>query len=192
MNVQEQAELLKMLQADSDATTKLIEGVVGSSFTIRGWGITLVSALIGLTFQAQLWQVAALAVVVTLLVAFIDGYHSWLYAELLEHAVAAEQVLISYYSSLARGEDDPQARDEFEVDISAYSFGRYAALHRFRLRDLGKARPRPVIAILYVTLLVASIASGWLAASSKKSTGERFECNAVSGGSSNVFICNKK
>ncbi len=185
------AELLKLLQSDSDATTKLIEGIVTSSFTIRGWGITLVSALIGLTFQAQLWQVAGLAVVVTLLIAFIDGYHSWLYAELLEHASAAEKVLIAYYASLARGEDDPQAQEEFEVALSAYSFGRYAALHRFRLRDLREARPRSVIIALYATLLVAAVSSGFLAMSSKKSAGEKFECNAVSG-PSNVYICNKK
>jgi len=81
-----QPELVRVLELDYEKTTKLIEGIVSSSFTIRGWGIALISALIGLTFQAQRWEIAGLAIVVTFLIAFVDGYHSWLYAKVLRHA----------------------------------------------------------------------------------------------------------
>jgi len=191
MKANEQSDLLKLLQVDNEETAKLIEGIVNTSFTIRGWGITLVSALIGLTFQAQQWQVACLAVVITFLIAFIDGYHSWLYAGLLRHAVSVEQVLATYYAALARGEDDPQAREDFEVALLAHRFGRFAGIGKFRLWDLRAARPRPVIAVLYLTLFVAAVTSGLIVGSSKKSAGEKFECSAVSG-SPNLYICNKK
>jgi len=85
-----QPELVRVLELDYEKTTKLIEDIVSSSFTIRGWGIALISALIGFTFQAQLWEIAGTAIVVTLLIAFVDGYHSWLYARILRHAQNVE------------------------------------------------------------------------------------------------------
>ena len=77
MNKDTQKELVRVLELDYEKTTEVIESIISSSFTIRGWGIALSSALIGLTFQAERWEIAVLAVVVTLLIAFIDGYHSW-------------------------------------------------------------------------------------------------------------------
>jgi len=67
----------------------------------------------------------------------------------------------------------------------------FAGIRAFRLRDLRYARPRLVIAILYLTLLTAAIVSGVIAVSSKKDSGQKFECSNVSG-SPNVYICNKK
>jgi hypothetical protein len=86
VNENTQKELVRVVELDYEKTTKQIESIVGSSFTIRGWGIALISALIGLTLQANHWGIAVLAVVVTLLIAFVDGYHSWLYAKVLQHA----------------------------------------------------------------------------------------------------------
>jgi hypothetical protein len=191
MNPHNQKELVRLLEVDDDKTTKLIEGIVSSTYTIRGWGIALISALIGLTFQVQRWQVAGLAAIVTLLIAFMDGYHSWLYAQLVRHAVGVERVLASYYVALSRGEDDPKMREDFEVAIQAHDFGRFEGIHAFRLRDLRYARPRLVIATLYLTLLVAALVSGVVAVSTRKDTGQKFECSAISG-SPNVFVCSKK
>ena len=113
----EQKELVRLLELDYEKTTKLIEGIIGSSFTVRGWGIALISALIGLTFQAARWEIAGLAIVATFLIALVDGYHSWLYSKILRHAQKIEAIVTLYYASLARGEDDPRARREFEVAI---------------------------------------------------------------------------
>jgi len=63
----------------------------------------------------------------------MDGYHSWLYAQLLRHAVTVERVLASYYDSLARGEDDPKVRENFEVAIYAHEFGRVCGNSRVPL-----------------------------------------------------------
>src|SRR5882724_6270754 len=142
------SEQLRVLELDYEKTTKLIEGIVGSSFTIRGWAITLTSALLGFTFQARRWEIAALAVIVTILLAFIDAYHSWLYAGVLRHAQRVEGVLSAYYAYLSRGDDDPAARRAYEVAIQSHQFGRFAETQRFRLRALWYARPRKIIITL--------------------------------------------
>jgi hypothetical protein len=192
MNQADQTELITLLKDDDEKTAKLIEGIVGSTFTIRGWGVALVSALIGLTFQTHLWTVAALAIVATLLIGFIDGYHSWLYGVLLVHAQAVERVLTAYYSSLSRGEDDPQAREDFQVALIAHQFGRFNGVRKFRVRDLKRARPRIVILILYGALLASAASSGLIVHfSAKTPSEEKVECTPVSG-SPRAFLCVKK
>jgi hypothetical protein len=187
----ERCELVRVLELDYEKTTKVIEGVVSSSFTIRGWGIALISALIGLTFQTQLWELAGLGIVVTLLIAFIDSYHSWLYAKLLRHATDVEHVLGLYYAALARGEDDPDAIRDFEVAALAHRFGRFAELQRFRLRALLDVRPRLIILILYVTLMICTIASGALVLFRQRSPAMKFECTAVPD-ARNIYVCQPK
>lgn len=191
MNDTTKDELVRLLELDYEKTTKLIEGIVGSSFTIRGWGIALISALIGLTFQTQLWYIAAVAIIVTFLIAFVDAYHSWLYAKILKHAQNTEHVLSLYYAALARGEDDPQAHRDFEIAVMAHQFGRFSEMQRFRLGALKEARPRVVILLLYLTLLICALASGTLVFLSKKNPATKFECTAIPG-SSNVFVCKPK
>lgn len=191
MNATGQPELVRLLELDYEKTTTLVQGIVGTSFTVRGWGIALISALIGLTFQTQLWEVAALAIIVTLLVAFIDGYHAWLYAQVLQHAQNAEHVLALYYAFLARGDDDPDARRDYEVAIQAHQFGRFAEIRKFRLRALREARPRLIIIILYVTLLACAIVSGSLVIFSNKSPSTKFEYIAIPG-ATNVYLLKPK
>ena len=170
---------------------KLIEDILSSCFTIRGWGIALISALIGLTFQAQLWEIAALAIIATFLIAFVDGYHSWLYARILRHAQNVENVLGLYYASLARGDDDPDARRDYEVAIQAHHFGRFADVPRFQLSAMREARPRMIIVTLYVTLLACALVSGALVFHFNKNPTTKFECTAVPG-AANVYVCKPK
>lgn len=188
----EQKEMLRVVELDYEKTIKLVEGIVATSFTIRGWGVALSSALSGWTFQTQFWQIAVLAVVVTLLIAFMDGYHSWLYAKTLQHAQALERVLGLYYAALARGEDDPAARREFEVAILAHQFGRFAEIQKkFGLRAFREARPRIILVVLYGTLLSCAIVSGTLVLLSKKPPSTKFECTAVPA-AANVYVCQPK
>jgi hypothetical protein len=187
----DQSELVRLLELDYEKTTKLIEGIVGSSFTIRGWGIALVSALVGLTFQAQLWEIAGLAVVITLLIGLIDGYHSWLYSRALSHAQSIERVLGLYYAALSRGEDDPQARREFEIAILSHRFGRFSGIGKFRLAALRESRPRLVIVSLYLTLLVCAVASGLFVLAFKQNSPSKLECSEVKP-PSGVYVCKQK
>lgn len=186
----ERKELLRILELDYEKTTKSIEGVISTTFTIRGWGVTLVSALIGFTFQTGRWEISALAAVIALLVAVMDGYHSWLYAKLLQQAHNVERVLRLYYGALARGEDDPQATREFEVAILAHRFGRFSEMQPFRFRSLLEIRPRVVFFGLYGTLLAAS-ALGYALVQLREPKAVRYECTPVAGATT-VFVCQPK
>lgn len=192
MNADTIKELVRVLEVDYEKTTKQIESIISSSFTIRGWAIALSSALIGLTFQAQHWEIAVLAIAVTLLLAFVDGYHSWLYAKVLQHANNIETVMRYYYAYLSRGDVDNQARIDFLGKILAHRFGRFTEIRKgFTFSNLREARPRYVIITLYGTLLACATVSGVLAFSSKKHPAPAFGCAPVPG-SADVYICKPK
>ena len=157
-------ELLRLLELDYEKTAKLSEGLVTSGFTIRGWAITLTSALVGVAFQNHLWQLAA---AVVLLFALADGYQSWLYSRVMAHAESIERTFGAYYSSLARA-GDLDAQREFRVALYAHSFGRFADAKRFSLNCLSEIPPKLVFAVMYVTLLICTIAGAALIAFSTK------------------------
>lgn len=184
----EQTELVRLLELDYDKTTELIEGVIGSSFTIRGWGIALVSALIGLTFQSQRWEVAGLASIITLLIAFLDAYHSWLYCQILRHAAIIEHVLSLYYAYLARGDDDRGAERDFQVALLAHHFGRFTEVQKkFHFGALGEIRPRAVILFLYMTLLTCVVVSGVAVWWSQGTHAATLECTSLQG--TRAYVC---
>jgi hypothetical protein len=158
-------ELLRLLELDYASTAKLTEGLVGGGLTIRGWAITLTSALVGLAFQAHLRPLALLAVAVVLLFGLADAYHSWLYSRVMAHAESIENTMRTYYSSLARGDDDPVAEREFEIALLAHSFGRFAEARRFSLASLAEIRPKLVFVVMYLTLLVCALGAAALVGS---------------------------
>jgi len=187
-------ELVRELELDYEKTTKTIDSIVGSSFTVRGWGITLSSALIGFAFQNKLWPLSLLAVVVILLIAFIDGYHSWLYAKVLQHANEIELILRAYYDFLARGDTDPDLKRDLEVKIELHRFGRYTDIDKkFSVGDLRDARPRLVLVALYGTLVACAIASGILiySSSQKAAATTNLDCTPVAA-NANVYVCKPK
>lgn len=185
-------ELIRVLEVDYEKTTKSVSEITSTSFTIRGWGITLISALIGFTFQTQHWQVAALAVVVTLLIAFVDCYHSWLYAMVLQHANKIETILRYYYGYLARGDADPQAKRDFLVRLLSHRFGRFSEINQgFSIANIKDARPRPVLITLYATLLACAVVSGVLVVTSAKKPATLLDCTPISA-NTNVYVCQPK
>lgn len=187
-----QKELVRVLELDYEKTTQAIENITSTSFTIRGWGITLITALIGLTFQEHYWEFAVLAVVVTLLIGLVNGYHSWLYAMVLQHANRIEYILRYYFAFLARGDADEEAQLDFRSKIMAHRFGRFSEIQKgFRFSDLLKARPRFVIVTLYLTLLTCAAVSGVIAYTSGKHPAPSFGCTLVQG-ASDTYVCKPK
>ena len=191
-------EIVRELELDYEKTTKALEGVVSSSFTVRGWGITLSSALIGFAFQNKLWQLSALAVVVILLIALVDGYHSWLYSKVLQHANNIETIMRYYYAYLARGDVDPQPLKDFLIRIDSHRFGRYSEINKkFSLADLRDARPRLVLVALYGVLLACAIVSGaFIYSASQKAAAAaasttNLDCTPLAA-SANVYVCKPK
>lgn len=191
MTSDDQKEMIRLLELDYEKTTKLAEGVISNGFTIRGWAITLTSALIGFSIQARLWPMAVLASALALLFALIDGYYSWLYARASAQAGAIEEVLRAYYGSLARGDDDTEAQHEFEALLLAHQFGRFSQTQRFTLLSLRDVRPRFVFVVMYVTLLLCGFAGAVFVARMAQSPTPKLECAQVPG-QATFFTCTTK
>lgn len=149
-------ELLRLLELDYERTNKFVEGVAATSITIRGWAITITLALVGVGFDRDLWQVSVLALVVALLFAVLDAYQSGLYSQGLAHSASIEATLAKYYASLARGNVDERAVEDFEVALESQSFGLSANLVRFQFVNLFKSKPRFGAGVLYLTLVLTA------------------------------------
>ena len=129
---------------------------------------------------------------VTLLIAWVDGYHSWLYAKVLLHANNIEAILRYYYVYLARGDVDPQAWIDFQSKIQAHRFGKFIEIRKgFTFSDLKYARPRLLIVVLYSALLASAAVSGGLAYWSSKRPAPSFGCASIPG-SSDTYVCKPK
>ena len=154
-------ELIRVIELDYDRTAKVIDGVLGTSATIRGLLITAWVAVITLAFDVTRWALAAISIAIVVIFGLLDAYHSCLYQEALGHAEELEGISQAYYSAIALGEDDPDADFDLQVSLQAYAnrFGVYHSLHRFTAKDLRFARPRIFFTILYPALLAVSVIS---------------------------------
>jgi hypothetical protein len=154
-------ELIRVIELDYDRTAKVIDGVLGTSATIRGLLITAWVAVITLAFDVTRWALAAITIAIVVIFGLLDAYHSCLYQEALGHAEELEGISQAYYGAIALGEDDPDADFDLQVSLQAYAnrFGVYRSLHRFTAKDLRFARPRIFFTILYPALLAVSVIS---------------------------------
>jgi hypothetical protein len=116
--------------------------------------------------------------VLIVMFALVDGYHSWLYAEALEHSGRVEGVLGLYYARLARN-DDPDADLDSDAALAAHKFGPFLNLRSFRLKSLTKARPRFGLAILYGSLLLTAAGTTWLIAHRERESTTQFICTPL-------------
>jgi len=155
--------LIELVDQDYQRTTAFIESIVGTGVTTRGWAVTLWLGLLGFGFDRQLWQLGALAVIVTLVLAIVDAYHATLYGQALDHAREAEDISAMYFALLNHGDDDPNALDEISVRLAGYRHGLYTNLWTFRLRDVWYARPTVFFRLVYPTLIVVAVAAAVLA-----------------------------
>jgi hypothetical protein len=159
-------ERIRLVQVDYDHTTDFVKSVVSTGATLRGVGITIWLGLLGFAVQQDVWELAALAVVVAVVFFFLDGYHGWLYAEATKHARATEKVTSRYYDALSRGEDDEEVMLDFREELRFHRFGLFLNLHSFELRDLQDARPQLFFRVLYpvlfiiAALVVAGVSTG--------------------------------
>jgi hypothetical protein len=188
MTPEELTAALHLLEVDYERTTKFIEGVVATGATIRGWTITLTVALLGVAFERHLWEMGVVAIVLIVMFGFVDGYHSWLYAEALSHAGHVEKTLGLYYAGLA-SDGDPDAQFAFDVELRVHRFGPFSNFKRFRLVDLKTVRPRFVLVTLYATLLIIAAAGTVLVAARNRTTSVDLSCTAVQNAPPGTLIC---
>lgn len=161
-------ELVRIVELDSERTAKFIEGVIGTSATLRGILLTAWVAVITLAFDTGRWTLAAASFGIVVVFGVLDAYHSWLYYQALGHAVKLEELSGWYHRALAKGLDKPRDDIDFQVKLQDDPFGLYNSLQgKFTWKDLGKARPQIFFQVLYPGLLAISIiASAVLAATS--------------------------
>jgi len=147
-------ELVRVLEREYDNTAKFIQGVVGTSFTIRGWAVATWGALLGIAADQSSWEFSLFALLAVAGFAAVDAYHSWLYAAALTYSTALERVTTPYYKVLLRGEADEDAAQDFEREARNLKTGLFGQMPRFGLSELGKIRPKWFFTIFYPTLIV--------------------------------------
>jgi hypothetical protein len=185
-------ELVRLLEEDAERTSKFVESIVGTGFTIRGWAITVSLAIVGIAFDRDLWELAILGLVIVLLFAFMDGYHTWLYTQALKHGRAIDHILGLHYATLTRGVDDPSVKEEFQVEVEVHKFGLSSNLERFRWASLRRVRPRFIMGVMYIILgFVAIVAAIAIAVTGPKHESKKLECTRA-GHDYRTFDCIEK
>jgi hypothetical protein len=150
-------EQVRIVELDYDRTAQFIEGVTGSSATIRGLLMTAWVAAIALAFDTSRWVVAVIGFAIVVIFGLLDAYHAVLYQRALGHATELEAASEIYYEAVALGADDPFAEFDLQIFFGKYSFGVYRNLRQFSVKDLRLVRPRIFFAVLYPALLAASV-----------------------------------
>ncbi len=156
--------LFKQIADDHDRTSKFIDGNTTTVIAIRGWAITIWLAVLGVAFSSKLWELAALDVLVVVMFAVIDGYHSSLYTEVLLHAKKLEWISYLRYVATTMGNLDPDAEKDLDRALQDLKIGVYSNLRRFKPRDIWYAQPTIFIRYMYPFLGAAAVAAAILIA----------------------------
>ena len=150
-------ELVRLVELDYDRTAKFIDGVLGTSATIRTLLITAWVAVLTLAFDTSRWDLGAVSFAIIVVFGVLDAYHSTLYQRALEHAVEREGASQSYYETLIFGDDYPDANANLIADLELQEFGVYRNIHKVSTADLRSARPQILFSVLYPALLAVSL-----------------------------------
>jgi hypothetical protein len=150
-------ELVRLVELDYDRTAKFIDGVLGTSATIRSLLITAWVAVLTLAFDTSRWALGAMSFAIIVVFGVLDAYHSALYQRALTHAVERESASQGYYETLIFGDDFPDARANLMSDLELQEFGVYRNIHKVSTADLRSARPQILFSVLYPALLAVSV-----------------------------------
>jgi hypothetical protein len=150
-------ELVRLVELDYDRTAKFIDGVLGTSATIRSLLITAWVAVLTLAFDTSRWALGAMSFAIIVVFGVLDAYHSTLYQRALTHAVERESASQGYYETLIFGDDYPDARANLMSDLELQEFGVYRNIHKVSIPDLRSARPQTLFSVMYPALLAVSL-----------------------------------
>jgi hypothetical protein len=152
-------ERIRLAEVDLAQTNEFIKGVLATGAALRGSAITIWLALLGFAVQQRLAELGLLAAIVSLVFLIADGYHGWLYGEASKHARSIERLLSSYYDTLSRFKDDPEAMVRFRGRLRAHRHGLFLGFRtRFSPRQLWHARPALFYRVLYPFLITVALA----------------------------------
>jgi hypothetical protein len=154
----ERKELNALIDREHDLALKFVDGVVASSFTIRGWAITGWGALLGFAVQQNQVRFAYVAIGAISAFYVIDAYHGWLYAEAVRYVRSIERLIELRYKLLARG-DDADLEQDLEIELRVFRPGMLSQLQHFHLRSIWSARPALVYRVFYPSLVLVAVAA---------------------------------
>lgn len=152
-----ESRLLELIRVDYDATLRALNGFAAGAAAIRGIGIATWGVIVGIAIRDESSALAVLAIGVTFIFAFIDGYHSALYRGALARAVRIESLLNDYAETLGIYADDPETVDKVRARVELHAFGVNRTMRRIALRHVFDVRPWPVFVALYPVLIVTAI-----------------------------------
>jgi hypothetical protein len=149
-------EAVEVVEREHDIALRFVDGVVGSSFTIRGWGLTAWAALLGVAINKDQAMFALLAAIVVLAFAVVDAYHSWLYGQALSYVRTVERIIQLRYKVAMRPHERTYQTD-LAVELRTFKPGLISNLPRFRVRDLLRARPGLFFQVFYPSVVVVAL-----------------------------------
>jgi hypothetical protein len=151
------AEPVRLIEREYDSANKVLQSIVGTSFTIRGWAVTAWAALLGVAANNSSWPYALFALLAVVGFAFVDSYHSWLYGAGLKYLLNVESLLAMYYEALVRAKSDPDVVTDVEAEMRTFKPGFFSYMPHFEWRQIGDVRPRLFLFVFYPALIAIAL-----------------------------------
>jgi hypothetical protein len=148
---------VELVKLDYDATLRTMTSVVSTGGQIRAVGIAAWGVVLGLAVRGESVELAGLATALVVIFAYGDAYHAALYGRILQYAIKLEGMLDAWLDRLGIDADDPDAVLRALAKIQMHRFGVHRNLRRPGMRELLRARPRPIFWGVYPALLAASL-----------------------------------
>lgn len=96
-----------------DYVQSTISRMASNSFYLKGWNVTIISAIVALSFKESDWRIYTCALVLNIVFWFLDAYY-----------LKQEALFRKLFEKISKISDDTQVNfsmntDEFEKDVSA-------------------------------------------------------------------------
>lgn len=152
-------QLIDLVRLDYDASLRALNGFVTIASHLRGVGVAAWGVVLGLAVGNESVALALLAAAITVMFAYLDGYHSALYRRALARAISLEGVLDTYLDRLGIDAEDPEAILRARAKLETHRFGMNRSLAHPGWKDLHplRARPYPVFRAGYPLLVVSAL-----------------------------------
>jgi hypothetical protein len=148
---------VELVRLDYDASLRAMNSIISTGGQIRAIGIAAWGLVLSLAVRDESLELALLATILVAVFAYSDAYHAALYGRILQYVIKLETILDSWLNRLGIDADDPDAVVRARAKIEMHRFGVHRNLRRPRLRDMVRARPRPIFWGVYPALLAASL-----------------------------------
>lgn len=150
-------QLVDLVRADYDATQRALSGFVSSGGQLRAIGIGAWGVVFAVAVQAQSGLAAAVAALLAIGFAVIDGYYSALYRQTLKRARNLEEILGAYHNSLGIHAANPRKVLQARARLEQHRFGVHRGMMAIHKMDQWWL-PRPVrVTWIYAVLIALAI-----------------------------------